>query len=83
MAVPIDHAFRYTGAAGSEQDCGNIIGLIGVYNEPPMPNADEVSEWQYVDLPDLEKDVNLNPENYTVWFREIYAKVKDHFFKEA
>lgn len=51
---------------------------IGKYNESPKPNLNEVNAWKYIELNELEKDMKLFPENYTVWFKIIYAKVKKH-----
>lgn len=55
--------------------------LIGKFNGDPLPNPGEVSEWKFADLAFLEQDVKLNSARYTVWFLEIFDRVKIHFFE--
>ena len=49
--------------------------FVGKTDNFPEINKDEVSEWKYIRFEDLDNDVKLNPENYTVWFRKIYRDV--------
>lgn len=49
--------------------------LIGTTNELPTLNLDEVKDIKFVSFDALEKDIDLNPENYTVWFKLIYKRV--------
>ena len=51
---------------------------VGNYNAAPDPNLFEVSDWKYMDLMDLEKDLETNPSRYTVWFKIIFSEVKHH-----
>lgn len=50
--------------------------LIGTYNDEPNVNADEVAEWKYENLNNLDKDIKANPDAYTAWFKLIYPKIK-------
>ena len=43
--------------------------FIGTYNEDPLINTDEVEEWKWIATDDLIKDIEVNPEDYTVWFK--------------
>ncbi|WP_372650929.1 isopentenyl-diphosphate Delta-isomerase [Draconibacterium sp.] len=52
--------------------------FIGFSDEKPEPNADEVSNWKYINFEELKTDVKNNPENYTVWFKKIYERVEEH-----
>lgn len=45
--------------------------LIGCYSEPPSPNKDEVEDWKYVEMEELLKDIDNNPEKFTFWFKTI------------
>lgn len=56
--------------------------FVGRYNASPDPDVYEVAEWKYVDLIELEKDLESNPTKYTVWFRIIFAEVKKHILGE-
>jgi len=55
--------------------------FIGVSDEEPIPNADEVCDWKYVDLEILENDVKESPDNYTVWFKIALSEVLEYFGK--
>lgn len=55
--------------------------LIGKYNELPEGNPEEVDGVKFVSLDWLENDIEENPDNYTVWFRVIFDRVKEHFME--
>jgi len=40
-------------------------------------NPDEVEEFKWIDLESLADDIKQNPENYTYWLKECFAKIKD------
>lgn len=50
----------------------------GVSDDLPQPNPAEVSQWKYVTLDALEKDIASNPANYTVWLGICLPKVIEH-----
>lgn len=56
---------------------------IGRFNDTPNPNRDEVAGWKYIDLDELECDMENHPESYTVWFKIIYQQVKSHLLSSA
>ncbi len=43
----------------------------------PVPNAEEVSDYRYASMEEIEKDLKLNPQNYTAWFTLIFERVKN------
>ena len=51
----------------------------GTSDELPQPNAMEVSQWKYIDLPSLEKDLALVPEKYTAWLKICLPRIIEHF----
>lgn len=52
--------------------------LVGVYNEEPTINEDEVAEWKWISIAEIEKDIEAHPENYTAWFKIIFEKFHQH-----
>lgn len=60
----------------SEHEIDHVF--VGVTNQKPVINVDEVDSYKYISYEDLEKDINSNPQNYTVWFKEIYKKINHH-----
>ncbi len=53
--------------------------LIGFCNEFHEINANEVSEMKFIDLSELQNELNKNPEHYTEWFKIIMADYWHHF----
>ena len=43
--------------------------FIGRFNGIPKPNTDEVMDWKYMAIDDLQIDVEVHPEKYTAWFK--------------
>lgn len=46
--------------------------MIGYYNDEPKINPDEVESWKWMSIEDVAKDIQLQPEIYTVWFKIIF-----------
>jgi isopentenyl-diphosphate delta-isomerase len=49
--------------------------FTGEFSGVPDINPDEVSEWKYISLAELEMDVNAHPEKYSVWFRIALPRI--------
>lgn len=52
--------------------------LIGHYNDEPKINEDEVANWKWMALDDVNKDLKTHPEHYTAWFKIIFDKFYNH-----
>lgn len=52
--------------------------MVGHHNEVPTINPDEVDSWKWMDLEEVKVDINLNPSEYTAWFKIIFDKFYDH-----
>lgn len=50
--------------------------LFGRYNHRPAINPDEVDDWKLMTMEDVATDMKAHPENYTVWFRIAFDRVK-------
>ena len=48
---------------------------MGIYNDAPNPDANEVMEWRYISKDDLIKELTEQPNNYTEWFKLSYQVV--------
>jgi len=48
--------------------------MIGYSTNEPVINPDEVESWKWMDIDKIKKDMLLNPEIYTVWFKIIFDK---------
>ncbi|HET6991127.1 MAG TPA: isopentenyl-diphosphate Delta-isomerase [Bacteroidia bacterium] len=49
--------------------------FIGTDNSDPVPDANEVMEWKWMLPDDILKDMDVNPNNYTIWFQLIFKDV--------
>ena len=47
--------------------------MMGFSNELPEINPDEVMDYAYESLDDIEADIKIHPEKYTEWFKIIFA----------
>tara|TARA_R110000751_G_scaffold122576_1_gene223226 strand:+ start:661 stop:1179 length:519 start_codon:yes stop_codon:yes gene_type:complete len=52
--------------------------LLGNYEDDPNLNPDEVSEWKWMSLSDINTDMLENPDIYTEWFKIIFDKFYTH-----
>ena len=43
--------------------------FVGYCDKNPNPNVDEVSEWKWISLNSLKKDIEKNPDDYTPWLK--------------
>jgi isopentenyl-diphosphate delta-isomerase len=50
---------------------------LGISNDPPEINREEVEDWKYISFIELAEDVQKNSDEYTYWFRLIYKDVYD------
>lgn len=49
--------------------------FAGVFDGTVHPDPDEVMDIRYVRMDELEKELQLNPEHFTVWFRLAFASI--------
>lgn len=52
---------------------------MGVINQLPNPSKDEVKNWCYMNLIDLENDLINNENKYTYWLKICFEDVKNYF----
>ena len=55
--------------------------FFGIYSGEPKINEHEVCEWKYISLDQLKQEIQINPANYTIWFKILFDKVKKHILK--
>jgi len=53
--------------------------FTGRYNDDPEPNKEEVSDWKWISLAKLKKDISINKDKYTFWLKEIMLKYSAKF----
>ncbi len=48
--------------------------LVGQFEDLPQINKDEVSDWKWMHIDSVRKDIQDTPEKYTAWFKIIFEK---------
>ena len=52
--------------------------LFGEYEGEPEMNPEEVADWKYISLADLNTDIENNPSHYTIWLKIALKEVESH-----
>lgn len=52
---------------------------IGLYNGTIMPNKNEVANYEYITLENIEQQLENDPSKYTEWFKIAFPKVKEYW----
>jgi isopentenyl-diphosphate delta-isomerase len=48
--------------------------FVGITNSSPHVNAEEVANWKWISITQLNEEVTSHPENFTFWFKEIIKR---------
>ena len=81
MACPMHEVYTFiykapVGEGLTEHEFDHVF--IGQSDDIPCINTDEVESWKYMNLNDLEKDIELHPEHYTEWFKITFEEMTGH-----
>ncbi len=82
MACDVQFAFTFLYRATVEP---NLLEheldhiYIGVTDQVPQPNSEEVASWKYISWPALQHELQENPYQFTPWFKLIAPQVMHHF----
>jgi isopentenyl-diphosphate delta-isomerase len=68
----LEYSFKFTYRAHLDQgliehELDHVF--IGKTNETPKPNPEEVGDWKFMSIAQLNIDIKANPDNYTAWFK--------------
>jgi isopentenyl-diphosphate delta-isomerase len=53
--------------------------LIGFTDEQPKVNPDEVCDYKWISMHEIEDDIEKNESHYTAWFKKIILEYKSAF----
>lgn len=48
--------------------------LLGHFDADPVLNREEVSDWKWMDLDAIATDIEINPDQYTAWFKIVFDR---------
>ena len=63
----------------SEHELDHVF--IVKIDQQPIPNPEEVSDWRKISFEELVLEVKENPDQFSAWFKLIYARVQEHIEK--
>lgn len=77
IEVPLEEVFSFIYKAPfdnglTEHEFDHV--MIGYSNQNPKINPEEVADWKWLNIDDLRKDIEKNPQKYTEWFKIIFQK---------
>ncbi len=52
--------------------------FTGITDKLPEINPDEVKNWKYMSLPELESNISINPDHYTPWLKICLPMLKNY-----
>ena len=77
----LEKAFTFTykadvGDGLTEHEFDHVF--FGFCDKLPQINEEEVSDWKYMSMADVEAEIKSHPEEYTVWFKIALKQVLKH-----
>ena len=52
--------------------------ILGYYDSEPIINHEEVTNWKWMYLEEIIKEIKTTPDNYTAWFKIIFDRFYNH-----
>ena len=66
---------------GSENELCHVF--IGVCNEMPNVDPNEIDDWKYLPIDDLTQSIENNPDQFTPWLRIEWSKITGEYFGQV
>lgn len=81
FTVPLEYLFTFKYKASftnglTEHEIDHVYK--GIYSGAFTPNPEEVDAIEWVDLEHLQSEIKNKPENFTVWFKELFPILLEH-----
>ena len=78
FTVPLEYSFTFHYQADfsnglSENEIDHVF--YGKYDGTISPNPDEADDYKWQSITEIKENIKIDPEDYTVWFREIMDKI--------
>ncbi|HET6253683.1 MAG TPA: isopentenyl-diphosphate Delta-isomerase [Puia sp.] len=80
FSTPLERLFSFTYRSEFENGLTEFEFdhvFIGIYDQEIFPNRDEVSDYRYMPLPDIETELRSSPQKYTTWFRLAFPLLQE------
>lgn len=78
LRCPLTFSFSFVYKAGfdnglTEHEFDHVF--FGSADNDPHPDPEEVDGWKWMAPADVEKDLDLHPQQYTAWFKLVFHRV--------
>lgn len=78
MTAEVDYKFKFTYKAElennlTEHEIDHVY--FGISDDLPILNPEEVKNWKYIQMEELQNDLNAHPEKYTSWLKICFPEV--------
>lgn len=82
MVSEVDFKFKFSYKALldnnlTEHEIDHVY--FGFSNDSPVINPEEVKSWKYINMKELQNELNNHPENYTSWLKICFPDVLKYF----
>ncbi|MFT4754838.1 MAG: isopentenyl-diphosphate delta-isomerase [Salibacteraceae bacterium] len=82
--VPLKEVFSFTykqafGNGLTEHEFDHV--LFGEFEGEPKMNPEEVADWKYISISDLNLAIKNTPSHYTIWLQIALKEVENHLHK--
>ena len=64
--------------SGTENEVCSVF--IGKSDVPITVNENEIAEWKFIEISELEKELSKNPDDFTPWFKEEWERIRTDFW---
>lgn len=78
------YKFRYQaryGDVGAEHELCSVF--VGRCDQDIEVNANEIADWAFVDVAELERDLANDPDRYTPWLKLEWPRIRKEFWSEV
>jgi isopentenyl-diphosphate delta-isomerase len=80
LLTRLEHAFAFIYRAELdnaliEHELDHVF--VGIGDDDPLPDPDEVMDWRWVAPADLERELEEDPDRFTSWFRMVVPRLAE------
>ncbi len=84
LSLEVEYLYKFQYKArylniGTENELCSVF--VGYSDDHPIPNPDELSDWRYLTIDELDRRLASAPGHYTPWFRMEWARIRSDFLQ--
>ncbi len=84
LDIPMQYLYKFQyqarfGNEGSENEVCSVY--IAKTDRAPVINRTEISDWKYISMDDLNRELKNHPEHFTPWFKMEWQRLRDEYLE--